>query len=77
MYPMCNLSRFLANDMLNGEKESVGWLLVKVCVYVCVMTAAPRIPANVLSVGFLKAGSLSGALQEPLRCVTFTTTGSD
>lgn len=43
---------------------------------VCVMTVAPWTPANVMSVGFLKAGSLSCVLRKPLRRVTFTTTGA-
>ncbi len=59
-------------DPLNG---SVVVVAVLVCVYVYV-TAAPWTPANVMSVEFLKAGSLSRVLHEPLRRVTFTTTGA-
>jgi len=53
-----------------------GDVCVSASVSVCVLTAAPWTLANVMSLGFLKAGSLSCVLHQPLRRVTFTTTGA-
>ncbi len=76
---------FPPNHMFQAETGSSEWLCMavavvgvcfSVCVCVCVMPAAPWTPANVMSVGFLKAGSLSRVLHEPLRRATFTATGA-
>lgn len=69
---------FPTNRVLKGERRSLHIFVVCSCVCVCVedMTAAPWTSANVMSMGFLKAGSLSCALREALRRVTFTTTGA-
>lgn len=74
---VCNLIGFPTNQitcLMVKQDPLCGTMWNRV--YKCVLTVAPWMPANVLSSGFFKVGSLTHVLHEPLRRVTFTTVGA-